>query len=312
MTLLVYAAIAIGAVVFAAATVARVVMYARTPIHLRWELYPLPHERRDRAVHGGSYFEGSEWWRARRRPSLRGELTFMVPEILLLRSLRDANPGLWRRSFPFHAGLYLFMASAAGLVAITGAARLWGHAWLAYTTGRVAVSAVTVMGSAGLGLAIAGALALLRRRAGDETLRAYTTAGDVFNLLFFVAAFGLLGGGYYARPDGAPGALSILLGLLAWDTSVQVPPLLAAGVVTTSALGAYIPLTHMSHFVGKFFTYHAVRWDDAPLGDDRKRAAALASYLAYRPTWGAGHLGATGDRTWADIVATNPADEDSR
>ena len=31
----------------------------------------------------------------------------------------------------------------------------------------------------------------------------------------------------------------------------------------SALLAAYIPFTHMSHFVGKYFTYHAVRWDDA-------------------------------------------------
>ena len=45
---------------------------------------------------------------------------------------------------------------------------------------------------------------------------------------------------------------------------------------------AYIPLTHMSHFVGKYFTYHAVRWDDAPLGD-RPEDAGCAGGLPRTP-----------------------------
>jgi len=71
-------------------------------------------------------------------------------------------------------------------------------------------------------------------------------------------------------------------------------------------LTAYIPLTHMSHFVAKYFTYHSVRWDDAPLRDNRRIAAAFAEYLTYRPTWSAPHMKAGGATTWAEVAATNP------
>jgi len=50
MTALVYVVLVLSAVVFVAATVARAVMYARMPLHLRWELYPVPHEAPDRAM----------------------------------------------------------------------------------------------------------------------------------------------------------------------------------------------------------------------------------------------------------------------
>ncbi len=56
MTLILYVVVSIALVVFVAATVARAVAYARAPIHLRWELYPVPHEPAARLAHGGSYF----------------------------------------------------------------------------------------------------------------------------------------------------------------------------------------------------------------------------------------------------------------
>ena len=71
---------------------------------------------------------------------------------------------------------------------------------------------------------------------------------------------------------------------------------------------AYIPFTHMSHFVGKYFTYHAVRWDDSVNrrgGDIEQR---LAEYLTYRPTWAAPHIKADGTKTWADVATTNPTE----
>ena len=115
-----------GAVLaFVVASAARAVTYARGPVHLRWELYPVPHEPPERARHGGSYFELSEWWRTRRPGGLAGDLRFMIPEMLLLRGLREFNRPLWRRSFPFHAGLYL-IAATAGLVFVTAAALMTG------------------------------------------------------------------------------------------------------------------------------------------------------------------------------------------
>ena len=91
-----------------------------------------------------------------------------------------------------------------------------------------------------------------------------------------------------------------------FDTTVQLPGLAAAGLVVSSLLLAYIPFTHMSHFVAKYFTYHAVRWDDAVNRRGGKLERALAEYLTYRPTWSAPHVTADGTRTWADVATTNP------
>jgi nitrate reductase gamma subunit len=312
MTVLVYAAIAIGSLVFVIASVARAVLYARSPMHLRWELYPVPHERPDRVSHGGSYFEEGEWWKRPRQRRLRGEFAVMIPEILFLKALREYNPGLWRRSFPFHFGLYLLAGAGAGLLVVAAVSRLAGTAWLDGAAGYAARWTAAGIGSAGIVLAVSGALALLHRRIQDRALRVFTTGGDVFNLLFFGVALGTLGAGYVARPPGSADALGIAIGMLSWDSAVRLPWALAAGLIATAALTAYIPLTHMSHFIGKYFTYHAVRWDDAPFGDSRKMSVALAASLAQRPTWAAGHMKADGHSTWADIVTTNPTDEAGR
>ena len=49
--------IALG--VFAIACIARVLMWMRMPMHLRWELYPVAHEPGNKAKYGGSYLEES-------------------------------------------------------------------------------------------------------------------------------------------------------------------------------------------------------------------------------------------------------------
>ncbi len=70
-------------------------------------------------------------------------------------------------------------------------------------------------------------------------------------------------------------------GLLTFDGSAipQLSALQSLEIVLASLLVAYIPLTHMSHFFTKWFTYHDVRWSDEPnlegSGFDEKIAKQL-------------------------------------
>jgi nitrate reductase gamma subunit len=274
-------------------------------LHLRWELYPVPHEAPDRVAHGGSYFETSEWWRKDRPASRVGEWMFMAREIAFLHALREYNRPLWYRSFPFHLGLCLLIVAMAGALAGMAAGALAGRP----AAGALAVGGCTVIGAAGLALAVGGAVGLLIYRRTNPALRVSTTAGDLFNLGFFIVALGLVLAGSLTRPDGAPDVWAVAEGLLRWDVTLKVSGLLAAGLVLSALLAAYIPLTHMSHFIGKYFTYHAVRWDDRPLAGNQKIAAALAESLTYRSRWAAGHVSSGQPASWADVVAANPAKE---
>ena len=305
MSVMVYAALCTGAIVFVVATAVRAWMYARTPIHLRWELYPVPHEDPEKVKHGGSYFEDKDWWTHKRRFNLAGELRVMVPEMLFLNALREHNRKLWFRSFPFHFGLYM-LAGTCGLVLAAALAGLAAPAAIAGAAGALLHVLYTVTGVVGAALAVAGAVALLHRRLTDPELKTYTTPGDIFNLLFFVVALGVLAVGFALRSPQDPGVVAVVRGLLTFDTTLRMPALFATGVVLCALLAAYIPLTHMAHFVGKYFTYHSVRWNDQVNLRGSAIEAKLTEYLTYRPTWSAAHVGADGKRTWADIATTNP------
>jgi len=304
MTVFLYLFIYAAVLIFVGACIARALFYARAPMHLRWELYPVPHEGRARAAHGGSYYETLDWWEKQRKFSLLGDLRFMVPEILFLNGLWKFNRRMWYRSFPFHFGLYLLALSAALLTAAASCSLLvpsWAG-WIAalrYCYGALAVS--------GWILALLGALGLLAYRVQDDNLRPYTRPGDIFNLVFFLLALSVLASGYFWRRPLAPDMLDFLRGLLTFDAALEIPGLFAAGLMLSAALLAYVPLTHMSHFIAKFFTYHCVRWDDAPNGS--RLQVKVAEYLTYRPTWSAPHVGAGGRKTWADLAAAPPSTE---
>jgi nitrate reductase gamma subunit len=307
VTIVVYAIIYASLLGFVGASLARAIWYARHPIHLRWELYPVPHEPAARAAYGGSHFETSEWWRTARHFRLRGDLVFMIPEMLFLRALRHSNRALWWRSFPFHFGLYLLGLSGALVLAVAVGTNV-GILTAGGIAGRTAHALYTAAGLIGSAMALIGAVSLLHRRLTDPVLRPYTTVGDIFNLLFFIVVLALAGLGYVARPAGSSGPLAIAAGLLSFDTTVRVAPALLAALISGFVLLAYIPLTHMSHFVGKYFTYHAVRWDDGPVRENDRMAARLAEHLTYRPTWAASHVTADGTRTWAQIASSDPTE----
>ncbi len=306
ITIFVYCCLYLAALVFIVACAVRAVYYARLPLHLRWELYPVPHEEGERAKHGGSYFEVTNWWEKPISFNLLGELRVMVPEMLFQKALWEFNRSLWFLSFPFHSGLYLLIGST-GLLGIRALLTLWAPRLMSGESGIVLHYACAVGWLVGAALATGGALSLLVRRLIDEDLKPYTTAGDLFNLLFFIVTLGCLVTGYLLRPAGSPPALAFASGVLAFDTALRFPPLLTLGLLLSALLTAYIPMTHMSHFIAKYFTYHAVRWDDRPNLKGSDLAKRVAEYLTYRPRWTAPHVGADGVKTWAEIASANPA-----
>jgi nitrate reductase gamma subunit len=276
------------------------------PLHLRWELYPVPHEEPGRAKHGGSYFEETDWWKKAIPFNLAGELKSMLPEMLFQKGLWEFNRTMWFLSFPFHFGLYLLVGSTALLMA----SALFSMLAPLYASGNIGLIlhyTYTVGWLAGAALTVAGALGLLLRRLNDTELRTYTVPSDIFNLLFFVVTLGCLLAGYLLRPQGAPKALALAQGILTFDTKLHFPILLTPGLLLGALLVAYIPMTPMSHFIAKYFTYHAVRWDDRPSLKGSKLEKRMAEYLTYRPRWAAPHVGADGARTWADIASAKPA-----
>jgi len=305
MTPFLYVLIYFGFLSFLIASIVRAVRYARQPFHLRWELYPVPHEEPERVKHGGSYFEDLNWWTRPSKFHWVTELKFMVPEILFLKGLWEFNRPLWFRSFPFHFGLYLVIASVK-LLLVSALLVIFVPSVMAGGLATALAILYSSCGAVGGGLVVAGAFGLLLRRLRDPDLRNYTAPGDLFNLAFFIVSFGLLILGYILRGPEYPGTLALAKGVLTFDTSLPVPALMAAGLILTSLLIAYIPLTHMAHYIAKYFTYHSVRWDDLPITKAVELRKKFAEYLTYKPHWSAPHIAANGTKSWADIATTNP------
>lgn len=303
MVTVVYLTIYAGSLCFIVGCIRRVLQYSRLPMHVRWELYPVPHEHPRRAAHGGSYFEDANWASGKQRFHRLGETRAMLVEILFLRSLWESNRRLWYASFLFHIGLYCLIVTC---LLLAGATVLSIAAPTAGAAGSVAAKIYRATGAGGAAFVVLGATGVLGRRLLDRTERSFTLPGDVFNLLFFVVSIGLTAIGYLR---GGPDMAALAHGLFTFDTSLQVNAALGIGLVLASMLVAYIPYTHMAHFIGKYFTFHAVRWDDAQNRRGSEMESRIAGVMAYKPTWSASHIGADGTKTWPEIATANPAQE---
>jgi nitrate reductase gamma subunit len=294
-----------GIAIFLVAVFARFLTWSKMPMHLRWELYPVAHEGGGRAAYGGSYLENSDWWTKDREVSLFGEVKVMVPEIMFLVALKEHNRKLWTRSFPFHFGLYLVAACtilmiAAGILGALVPGVMEGG------LGAVFRMLIPVTGYAGLVLGLVGAFGLIQRRR-SKPLRDYTAPMDVLNLVFFVVVFGFALATALVVDRGFSIVSQFVSNLVTFNVSAlpgagpeALLPLISA--ILLAALVAYIPLTHMSHFVGKYFAYHAIRWADEPNLAGGDQEAGIHELLNQPVSWSAPHIKGEGKKTWLDVA----------
>jgi nitrate reductase gamma subunit len=271
--------------------------YARMPQHLRWELYPVAHEK-GKASYGGSYFEELDWWTKPREVSKLGEVRTIAEEVLTLKQVRERNPGLWLPSLFFHYGLYLLFGLGAALLVgaipgVRGLPLLWRLGG-----GR----ALALWCGAGLALATLGCVGLLARRLANPGLRRASTPADFFHLVLLLAVFLASWGSLLWADPRLTVAAAFSSSLVTLRPVADVPAWFAAQVLLLGLFAAYLPWSHMTHFFAKYFTWHSVRWDDAPnLGGTFD---ARVHKLLLRPiSWSAAHIKGDGRKTWADVVA---------
>jgi len=304
MTTLVYVVAYLGMVFFLVACIARFMMWSKMPMHVRWELYPVAHEGGGKAAYGGSYLEESDWWTKKREVSLLGELKVMVPEILFLVALREHNKKLWIRSFPFHFGLYL-VGGATALLIFGGLVAGYAPESIAAPVTKFIGLVMPILGGAGLILGILGAIGLFMRRRGRE-LRDYTAPADLFNLVFFIVAFGVALVTFAGFDRNFTLVGTFVTNLVTFNLAPigegAAGVLLTLSVVLLALLVAYIPTTHMSHFIGKYFAYHSIRWSDEPNLAGGKQEETIHELLSRPVTWSAPHINADGKKSWLDVT----------
>ncbi|MCL5271117.1 MAG: hypothetical protein M1457_11365 [bacterium] len=304
MSIILHLVTYLALLIFIIAIVVRYLRIRNYPLNLRWEIYPIPHEGK-RSIHGGSKMEESEYWTRNHKPDWIRELMFMIPEMVFIKGLFDHNRKLWYRSFPFHFGLYMTAAFACLLfvgsmlelagVMITGPAASGLAVVLNKITGAV--------GTMGMVLTIIGGLGLLVMRLSDPDLKPYTNGSHVVNLLVIIATMALMFAALVTAPSHLAPMRAYLSDLVTLSLKAPIPdPLTGIAVAAASLLVAYIPLTHMSHFFVKWFTWHRIRWDDEPNVRGGRIEVMIQKALTYPVNWRANHIRGDGKKTWADVA----------
>jgi len=299
----------VSALIFIIAVAARMLREVKMPVHLRWELYPVPHEK-GRASYGGSMLEEVDWWTKPQHKDEVATILFMIPEILLLKGVWDHNRSLWFPSWALHFGLYLLIGEL-GLLILGGLLTVFG------VTGGIIgiiVGVTTVLAWIGTILGLIGAVLMLLRRLSDKKLQMFNSSSHYFNLL-------LLGGMYLTEliwvatdPSYAMMAMETFAG---WFTASAIPVLPTVayfhiGLVLLFLV--YFPFTHMTHAFIKYFTWHSVRWEDEPNKPGSELSKKIGEMVNQKPTWAAPHVNADGQKTWVDLVGETgaPKKEESK
>lgn len=251
--------------------------FASMPIHSRLDLYPVPKEA-GRAEYGGSYYEEPEWWAKPRKISYLGELKDMLLEMLFIKKLFVNQRQLWWASYSFHLGIYCLFGWTFLLIISS----IWPVPFLIYLT--------SLAGIVGFLLALFGNITLLLRRIFIPTLQKYTTPQEYFNLILILAVLvsGLaawFGDWLFVEPR------LMISRLLSWQ-ALDVQPTVTLHLLLLSFMFIYIPLSKMSHYVGKYFTFHKILWENEPNLPGSTVEKELREAAAHPPqtTWSAPHI----------------------
>jgi len=279
---------------------------AKLPFHLRWELYPVPHEKAYK--YGGSYLEESEWWTKPQEKSSLRRVIYMLKRYFLLDGYFSRNRGYWFSLYPWHIGFYLVvmfdgLALFGGLLLATsdisisgGSSNILGVA-LYYLTVVVAIGSFT--------LGSIGSIGLLIQRLSNKGLRTFASPQNYFNYIFFLALFvsGMVDWIFYDPTFASyrefwEGMVTLNYGHVAAATYVHI--------MIFALFLIYLPFTRSTHYIIILLAYMGVLWNDKPNIRGGEMEKDIEAQLGRTVHWSAPHI-QTGKK-WSE-VATEVATE---
>jgi len=294
--------------IFFLLVISKIFKYARAPIHVRWELYPVAHEPK-RNKYGGSYYEEAEWWKKKLHKNHLAELWAMFEEIIFLKGVFHHNKKLWVFSFPFHFGLYLITGTTAliFLSAILDVFSVINLNVLQSWSEKLLYNLINISGYAGLALTFIGTIGLLIHRMTDNKFKFYNTPMEFINLFFIlilvISVFLTL---IFSNPSFIM-SKEFARNILTFNF-ISIPDVMfIVHIVLISLFLLYFPITRMMHLFAKYFLYHNVRWEDEPNVKGGKLEKKVKEALNFGVSWSAPHMQA--GKTWAEVATTLPEKE---
>ncbi len=278
----------------------RTIKYVRMPIHLRWDLYPLPGDKAN--GYGGSYLELLEWWKKPQPNGLLQKVLFMVKDYISFIQYYRQNRGYWFVLYPLHIGFYLVFISHV-FYFFGGLAEVRGLSISAFSTVIVGKSLYYLTLIAGVGgciFGIIGCMGLLIKRSINRDLRLYSSPMYYFNYIFFFAVFfsGLYA--WYLFDPTFSTFREFWKSLISFQ-AVNMDMASAVHIVLFSLFLIYMPFTRAMHYITKFFTFFSVRWDDNPNFKGSKTEMRLQNSFNNAISWAAPHV--RSGVKWSDVVS---------
>jgi nitrate reductase gamma subunit len=226
----------------------------------------------------------------------------MSQEMLLIKKIFINKPKVWAGSFPLHAGLYLgivwvFLLIAGAFVELSGI-RVLPYASSVFV--KSLYFGTIIVGACLFIAGLFGSLFLFGLRLMDEDMRLMSNASNFINLVVMIFLYGAgLAAWTFVDPS-----FSIIrthtAGLLTFSPANITEPLITLQLLSLCAFLIYLPFSRMMHFVGKYFFYHNIMWDDEMMKRDSAMENDISAYLQYKMTWSAPHI--RKDGTWVDQV----------
>jgi nitrate reductase gamma subunit len=286
-------------------TASTVIKYLKMPRHLRWDLYPVPHQGPE-----GSKYQKVDFGKMKTHISLVHELKEMIQEILFMKKAYINNPKVWVGSFPLHAGLYLGITWLCLLFA--GGLLELNHIPVVSNSHSVLSSMVyylTVVTGAGSFISgLCGSLVMLWLRTVDDDTRFMSDAVSFINLAVMIFLFGSGLIAWWVTDSSFDMLRQHIADLLIFKPGLVHEPLIILQLLAFSLFLIYLPFSRMMHFVGKYFFYHNIMWDDEMMKRNSAMENDIATYLQYKITWSAPHIRKGG--SWVDQVGERPSSKE--
>ena len=206
----------IAVTVFVVSILLRIQRWLRTPHLLKWSLYPMPQ-------------------------NARGQIGYMLKEILSFKSVFHNNRKLWAGGWIFHIGM--------ALIAFWFVTFMLGFHW-------------GILLRIGLAILVVLPAYIMTVRALNKQMRAISSPLEYFNLVIFMMT-GILGIYLvtFSRLDPVI-VQNYFTGILSLHPAA--PPASRAFLAILAITGffmIYFPNSRMLHMVSKYFTFHKVSWE---------------------------------------------------
>ncbi len=296
----------IAVITFVVVTGKKVLYFSSMPRHLRWDLYPVPHQGVE-----GSKYQKVDFSKLTPHFDMMHELWEMAQEALFIKRALINNPKVWKFSFPLHAGIYLCAAWIA-LVICGAVVELAGIP--VYKTSPSVLAVILyyvtiIVGILGSVAGAAGALGLLWMRYFDEDMRDMADFITYVNLYLMLLVFGSALFAWWNVDPGYNLIRSHTSSILTLHPDIP-NFMVALEIFWFSIFLIYLPFSRMLHFVAKYYFYHDIMWDDETMKSGSKLEQNVIESLHYKLNWKAPHI--TSDATWVDQIPEERKEEDKR